>query len=237
MIMTIGQRLRRAMENASLTQKEVAVRTGLEQATVSDIVNDRTNPKFRTVERMVEAIGTTFGEMFDEPRIYLSPRDVETLNRSTELSQRLLANDAAQKALRNTSAPPPPKGELPRGTIIHDPRPRPGDELVHLVNHKIAEEFGRLGARQAFRVTTDTMIGEGILEGDIIYVRPTIAESEADGEIIACRLGGALKVKRLELDLRSGKKTLRNANRHYEDLVVKPGEAFHMIGVVVTAGK
>lgn len=235
MIMTIGQRLRRAMENASLTQKEIAVRTGLEQATVSDIVNDRTNPKFRTVERMVEAIGTTFGEMFDEPRIYLSPRDVETLNRSTDLNQRLLANDAAQKELRGTVLPGTKAEPMRRGDIIRDPRAHRADEVVLLANYKIPEAFVRERARQAYRVLTDTMIGAGILEGDTIYVRTTVADVEADGEIVVCRLNGALKLKKL--DLRGGTRVLRNANRMYDDLTVTGNDTFAMVGIVVTAGK
>lgn len=235
MIMTIGQRLRRAMENADLTQKEVAVRTGLEQATVSDIVNDRTNPKFTTVERMVEAIGTTFGEIFDEPRIYLSPRDVETLNRSTDLNQRLLANDAAQKQLRGGGSPATKAQPARRGDVIRDPRANRADEVVLLANHKIPEAFVRERARQAYRVVTDTMIGEGILEGDIIYVQPTIAEVEADGEIVVCRLNGALKLKKL--DLRGGTRVLRNANLIYTDLTVTETDTFTMIGIIVTAGK
>jgi transcriptional regulator with XRE-family HTH domain len=235
MIMTIGQRLRRAMANARLTQKEVSVRTGLEQATVSDIVNDRANPRFTTVERMVEAIGTTFGELFDEPRIYLSERDTETLTRSTELNQRLLTNDAAQKALRNMGPPKTPKSDQRRGALIHDSRPHPADELVNLVNHKIPEAFVREGARQAFRVITDTMIGAAIHENDIIYIRWKVDVDGADDEIIVCRLNGALKLKRL--DLRGGEKKLQNANPRYTDLVVTDADTFHMIGVVVTAGK
>jgi SOS-response transcriptional repressor LexA len=236
MIMTIGQRLRRAMERADLTQKEVAASARLETTTVNDIVNDRADPRFSTVQRIVEAIGTTFGELFDEPRIYLSPQDVETLTRSIELDQRLLTNDAAQKALRE---PAPAKSFQQRRQpdMIRDARvtKHPADELVPLPNHQIPEKYVRQSARRAFKVITDAMIGAGILEGDIIYVRSTIAELEADGEIIACRLDGALKLKRL--DLRGGDKTLQNANPHYEDLVVKPADAFHMIGVVVNAGK
>lgn len=232
--MTIGRRLRRAMDARDLTQKEIAVRTGLEPATVSDIVNDRTKPKHETVERMVEAIGVTFGELYDEPRLYLSERDVETLKRAADLNQRLVENDAAQKALRDLT-PPPPRPPRRGGDVIHDARRHPADELVSLINFKIPQAFGRENARQAFRVITDSMIGAGIQENDIVYVRWSPYEEAADGEIIVCRLNGALKIKRL--DLRGGRRVLQNANPRYEDLVIGETDTFNMIGVVVTAGK
>ena len=47
----IGQRLRRAMKRAGLTQKELAERTGINEGTVSAIMKGtRKNPRFNTVE-------------------------------------------------------------------------------------------------------------------------------------------------------------------------------------------
>src|SRR5664279_1340436 len=100
--MTIGQRLRRAMERAGLTQKEVALRAGIMTATVSDIVNDRSRPAFDTVERMVRAIGATFGELFDEPRIELPYEDGALVRGFDGLLHRLMENDSAQKAAAKT---------------------------------------------------------------------------------------------------------------------------------------
>ena len=216
--MTIGQRLRRAIERAGLTQREVAARSAIQQATISDILTDRVQPRFATVEKIVEAIGTTFGELFDEPRIQLSPRDVELLSRVMEFHERLLANDARQKEVRGN-------GAAERG---HD-----ADELVNLPNQQIPEHALRAGARRAFRVTTDAMIGDGLLEGAIAYVRPSTDVSAADGMIIACRLNGALNVKRL--DLRGGKVTLENANPRYAPINVTGSDEFTLVGVVIDA--
>jgi len=224
-MMTIGQRLRRAIVNAGLTQREVAARAGLEQASISDILNDHTSPRFVTVERIIAAIGITFGELFDEPRIYLSEKDVKTLSMATELNQRLLANDAAQKALRRT---PHVVRDAPAATD-------PADEVLSLPAEQIPETYFRQGARRAFRVTTDAMIGAGILEGDVVYVRPTVDLANAGGEIVLCRLNGALKVKRL--DARGRWVTLASANPRYSDLVITEADSFTLVGVVVTGGR
>jgi transcriptional regulator with XRE-family HTH domain len=226
--MTIGQRLRRAIERAGLTQKEIAMRAGLEPATVSDIMNDRTRPTFATVERMVVAIGTTFGELFDEPRIYLSEEDAAVAHKFVALLNRLIANDAAQKALRE---PQPARRRRPDQVKDEPVVSRPGDELVLLPNEPITERQFRQGARRAFKVTTDAMIGAGILDGDVVFVRPTVDLASADGEIVVCRLDGALYLKRLEL--RGRQTALLNTNPRYPDIIVRETDSFVLIGVVI----
>lgn len=211
--MTIGQRLRRAIERAGLTQKEIAMRAGLEAATVSDILNDRTRPAFATVERMIGAIGTTYGELFDEPRVLLSVEDALVLQQAVAVLNRLLANDAAKQ----------------EKSIA-----RPGDELLPLPNEPVPERHFRKGARRAFKVTTDAMIGAGILDGDVVYVRPAADVPAADGEVIACRLDGALYVKRL--DLRGGHTVLVSENPRYPPVTVRENDNFLLIGVV-TVGR
>jgi transcriptional regulator with XRE-family HTH domain len=197
--MTIGQRLRRAMARAKLTQKDVANLTGLEQATVSDIVNDRSHPKFRTVEQMVIAIGTTFGELFDEPRIQLSYDDAVLARRFSELLHRLLENDAAQKSITETVATQSHSTRR-RGdastpetqsttTKIRDARILTAShEVQNLPTETIPEPYFRAGARRAFRVLTDSMIGSGILQNALVYVIPTLDIDAADGRVIVCKL-------------------------------------------------
>jgi transcriptional regulator with XRE-family HTH domain len=248
--MTIGQRLRRAMARAGLTQKEVAFRTGLQTATVSDIVNDRSQPAFDTVERMVAAIGTTYGELFDEPQIHLSYEDAAVARSFADVLRRLLENDALQAAIRKTntsirpprrrskpssetSAPTPPSA--PKGTVIRDGPRRirnENHEVGNLPNEPIPEPYYRNGARRAFKVLTDAMIGSGILLGSIIYTSKTIDLNSADGEIIVCTLNGTLYLKRL--DLRSGQKVLESTNPRYPALFVDESDELELIGVMVT---
>ena len=99
--MKIGERLRRAVERAGLTQREVARRSGLEEATVSDLLNGKTRrPAFDSVERVVKAIGTSFSELFDEPRLELSAGDAILAQEFRDLLSRLLQNSATQQEMR-----------------------------------------------------------------------------------------------------------------------------------------
>jgi len=238
MLMTIGQRLRRAMDKAGLSQKEVADRAGLKEDTVGDVVRDKTQPKHDTVERMVKAMETTWGDLYDEPRISLSQEDAETGYKAASLLERILANDAAQKALRAVAARRQQDAQPRRkGDVLRDaPMVRnPADEIRDLPNHQIAERFVRHGARRAFTVVTDAMIGDGILQDDVIHVRPSVDLAAADGEIIVCSLNDIRLLKRL--DLRGGTARLQSANPRYSEIVVTGSDVFLMIGVVVTGGK
>lgn len=238
------------MARAGLTQKEVAFRTGLQTATVSDIVNDRSQPAFDTVQRMVVAIGTTFGELFDEPQIQLSYEDAAVARSFADVLRRLLENDAAQAAIRktNTSARPPRRrskrssetsehtpATARKGTTIRDARRRIRDEnheVENLPNEPIPEPYYRNGARRAFKVLTDAMIESGILLGSIIYTRTTIDLGSADGEVVVCTLNETLYLKRL--DLRGGQTVLESTNPRYPELFVDEVDEFELMGVMVT---
>jgi len=216
------------MERADLTQKEVARRSGLDVGAVSAIVNDKQLPTLKTLGRMVTAIGTTYGELFDEPRIQLSYEDAELSRRFRAFLDRLIENDAAQKPVTDPSDPVEPGPDR-----IRDAGPASqshSHEIEDLPNEPIPEWHYRMGARRAFRVLSDCMMGDGILKGAIIYVRPTIDVGAADGQIIVCILNRIWYLKRL--DLRSQQKTLDNAHPRYPTLVVGDRDDFKMVGIV-----
>lgn len=246
--MTIGQRLRRAMVRRGLTQVEVARRSGLQTATVSDIVNDRSQPSFDTVARMVAAIGTTWGELFDEPQLQLSYDDAAISRDFRDVLQRLLENVAAQALIRERAVAPRKSGQrksrpssvrmsqgAARPDIVRDSPvriPLENHEVENLPNERIPEPYYRQGARRAFRVLTDAMIEAGILQGSILYTRTTQDLASADGEVIVCMLNGTLYLKRL--DLRGQQTTLESTNPRYPTLTVDRDDQFTLSGVVVT---
>ena len=228
--MTIGERLRRAMDRADLTQKEVAERTGLEPATVNEIVNDRSKPKFETVSRIVAAIGVTWGELFDEPQILLSDEHVGLIRRLIEFLSRLVENVSTQKAAMEggVSRATPAAAFPPFGGMLRD-RPLLA-EVQYLPDEKIPEAHYRLGARRAYSVLTDAMIGSGILQGEIVYLIPTLDLGAADGKVVVCKLNGILYLKLI--DLRGGQTTLESSHPRYPTLSVHEHDEFALIGIV-----
>ena len=226
--MTIGQRLRLAIGRAGLTQKEIARRAGLQEATVSDVLNDRIRPSFATVERMVVAIGATFGRIFDEPRVSLSAEDAMLIRDFRDLPDRLLAADAPVTA---ATAPPVRKRTPRRRAVKVAAATADSHEVQNLPAEPIPERYYRMGARRAFAVVTDSMIGDGIVDGSVIYVRPAADIEAADGEIIVCTLNGTRYLKRLSL--RGRRRVLESASPRYPALVVTRGDELALIGVVV----
>jgi SOS-response transcriptional repressor LexA len=234
--MAVGKRLKALMERRGVTQKEVAQRTGMSAGAVNLIVNEKRKPEYDTVERMLGAIGATFGELNNEQRMLLSAHDaailhdaVPALRECVPLLERILTNDAKQKELGTPVIEPrPPRRRKPDPT-------RDGTAFVHEVqvvpNGEIPEWAYRLGARRAYRVLTDAMIGAGILEGAEIYVRISVDRNAADGQIIVCTLNGSTYLKRL--DVRGGQTVLESANTHYPKLTVTDEDDFSMIGIVV----
>lgn len=243
--MTLGQRMLRALERADLTQIELSRRSGVDKYTIGDIVNDRRDPQISTLAKLLSHVPTTWAEFFDEPRIALSSEEVIHLREARDTLDRLLANDAAQKKISHVPAPqadasrrsrrrgktggaPPPTTTKP---AISDRGRRERDEVQPSLE-PIPEWHYREGARRAFTVTTDSMIGAegGILEGATIFVRMSVDVEAADGKIVICVLNGTRYLK--QLDLRGRQTVLVNLNPRYPKLTVTEKDDFALFGVV-----
>lgn len=96
---------------------------------------------------------------------------------------------------------------------------------------------GRLFAQRPdylLRVRGLSMRDAGILEGDLVAVRATA--DARDGQIVVARLGDDVTVKRLAWPGgRAGGQpcVLQAANPDFKDIVVEPGQPFHLEGLVV----
>ena len=76
------------------------------------------------------------------------------------------------------------------------------------------------------------MIGAGIAERDLLFVKPLRSTREATGRVIVCRIDGAEYVK--VLDVRGGRIRLLSRNDRYPPIEVSDGsQAFELVGVVV----
>lgn len=85
------------------------------------------------------------------------------------------------------------------------------------------------GENFALRVRGDSMIEDGIHDGDLVIVRrqPTARR----GQTVVAMIDGEATVKKF---FTQGQKVeLRPANQAMQSIWVEPGQAFHILGVVV----
>ena len=85
------------------------------------------------------------------------------------------------------------------------------------------------GDNFVLRVRGDSMIGDGILDGDLVVVRKQVTAET--GQTVVALLDGEATVKRLVR--RAGRVELHPANPAMTPLVVEDGETFRIEGVVV----
>ena len=222
--MKIGQRLERALDRAGKTQREVAERAKMEEATLSKIIRGKTgSPFFGTIEKIVRAADLTWGELFDEPQMRLSETDASVAREFREVLDRVIDNDAKQRRIIRS-----------RISVIRDAPSREYDEVEELPAEEIPEEYQRLHANRVYRVLTDAM---EILEGSLIFARATQNEEAADGEAVVCRLNGKLFLRRLDRrggrnDARGEQSALfRDPHRSEEGSVLARGHHVHAQGV------
>jgi transcriptional regulator with XRE-family HTH domain len=220
--MKIGQRLGRALQRAGMSQREVADRAKLEEATVSNVITGKTaNPFFSTVDKIVRAAGLTWGELFDEPQMRLSETDARVAREFREVLDRVIDNDARQKRIGRA-----------RTSVIRDAPRREYDDVEELPGEEIPEEYQRVHANRVYRVLTDAM---QILEGSLLFARATQNEEAADGQTVVCRLNGKLYLRRL--DRRGGRTMLEATNPRYSAIRVdRKSDRFALVAVVCEVG-
>ncbi len=94
-------------------------------------------------------------------------------------------------------------------------------DLNHeLIHHPAATFYGR--------VSGDSMIGEGIEEGDILVIDRSL--EPGDGDLAVCCVDGDFTLKRISL--RDGQVWLIPSNESFDPILVTPDCRFEVWGVV-----
>jgi repressor LexA len=89
----------------------------------------------------------------------------------------------------------------------------------------VANELARGNETFALKVKGDSMIEDGIMEGDLVIIRQQ--QTAEDGDIICALIGNEATLKRF---YRKGNEiTLKPANKNYDPIVVTEGE-FRILG-------
>lgn len=234
---TIGDRLREILTEIGISQREAAERAGVDPSTINDIVQNR-RPRVSAdlLKRILDGIGVPIGRFYKEPSLELTDRHAQLAEEFRHFLGEFIAADAAVKAARRQQATVGEKKTSRGGRRVERSRAagrhEPVSDVRNLPNETIPPEYYRRGARLAYQVDSDSMIGAGIYDGSLLYVRPTLDRAAADGQIVICLLNGAEYVKRL--DLRGGQVHLHSENPRYPAMPVDEEEdTFRLVGVVL----
>jgi len=77
--MQIGDKIRKVREAKGLSQKQVAISLGMDQAQYSRIENGKTDPSFSNVTKIAGALGVELSELFKSDDVF---RDVNSYDKS-----------------------------------------------------------------------------------------------------------------------------------------------------------
>jgi len=204
-------RLRSAVAKSGKKHSAVARDAGIAPETLSRILNAvHAQPSFDTVVRIARAVGENVGWLLDERGFALSTEEQRQLRKVVRF-----LDDAVNGASSHRRDTPEPNALPARAPEVEIPR-----------------TFGIRGARIAYEVVGDAMIGAGIADGDLLFVKPTRSTREAGGRVVVCRVDGADFVR--VLDTRAGRTSLLSRNDRYPPMEIAEGTSqFELIGIVV----
>lgn len=241
--MDIAGRLRELLEQRGLTQTRVAELAGLPNETVNRIVTGTTkNPGVLTMAKIARALGVTVGWFLNEKGFEFTPERRADLRRFLAWGEELLKAtqpEAPELQAPNASAvtlgrkPPQRVKRRGRATPVSatDWRESFGDRREE-DEAEIPEQFEKRGANLVFRAEGESMTGEYIADGDLLYVAEEPDPRLARGRIVVCVVSGSPYVKRLELS--GGKVRLISANERFPPMVIDEDQVeWSLVGIVV----
>lgn len=99
----------------------------------------------------------------------------------------------------------------------------------------IPRAYAVRGARVVYQACGESMIGAGITDGDLVFVKPTRTVREAADRIVACRVDGTEHVR--FLTVRGKRVRLLSRHEAYAPIELDTTEmrarSFELIGIVV----
>ena len=175
--MTIGNRIRNARREAGLTQAELAARGCISRSYLAGVEGDRYNPSVETLQKLASALGTSSGALLGErsasgtaAQEASAARLFEQLRREGRLPENLSLLDEPHRV--------PLVGEIACGTPILAEENI--EDYVDLPRH--------IRADYALTCRGESMIGAGIHDGDVVYIRQQ--PEVQNGQIAAVRVDG-----------------------------------------------
>ena len=199
------KRLRDAIARSGRKHSWIASEAGIAPATLSRVLTSRVaHPSFDVVIRVARVLNESVGWLLDERGFTLSSDEQKRLRDVVRFLDDMLL-----------------------GASPHRERPEPN---ALMANTDIPRAYHVRGARLAYETSGDAMSGAGILDGDVVYVRPVRGTREANGRVVVCRVDDAEYVR--VLDVRAGRVRLLSRNERFPPIDVE-SHRFDLIGIVV----
>lgn len=199
----LAGRLRSAIVAMGLTQQAAAKRANVPEETLSRIVTGETkDPRIMTVVKLAAALNVTVGWLLGEKTAPFTNAESEALARAFEILE----------------------GRI-RGRLL-DLQPN----AVAIAHTAVPRGYAARGAKLVYQAQGDSMRESGIVDGDRLFVRPVSDVRQAIDEIVVCRVGGELHVRRLAM--MHARVHLITGNSRCAPIVVDESE-FALVGTVV----
>jgi len=202
------ERLRVAVERSGRKHSAIAREAGVAPETLSRILTaTHHRPNFETIVRIAGAVNENVGWLLEERGFALSSDEQKQLRKAVRFLDDMLTGSAAARRER------PEPNAAPAGV----------SEIPHA--------FRVRGARLIYEASGDSMIGAGIADRDLLFVKPTRSMREAAARVVVCRIDAAEYVR--ILDVRAGTHRLLSRNERYPPMEVPEANRFELIGIVV----
>jgi len=235
--MTLGERIRAAIEAKNLSQAWVAEEAGMTAAALSNIITGVTeNPGFFTVLAIARVIKEPLSAIVDDPRIFWTNEELARLQQTGEW---LVKRTSPEHAGTMLEVPPRRKSRT-KATSVFPVAASSGTVLYpdafEVPKRRIPKRFRELRADAVFSVQGASMTGEGIFPTDLLYVHRTRDVKSALDKIVVCTVDDMILVKRLKT--RGRKLILRSAHRDHKPMTVdEDSSRFRLIGIVVGSSR
>lgn len=231
--MTLGERLRAAIDAKNLTHAWVAAEVGMTKTALSNILTGASkDPSFFTVLAVARVIDEPLSAIVDDPRIFWTN---EELGRLRETGDWLVKRTSPEHAGSPVEIPPRTKGRSTHARVF--PVAAGAGVTLYpdafeLPKKRIPKRYTQLHADAVFSVQGESMTGENILPSDLLYVHRTRDTASAVGRIVVCTLDDMILVKRLKT--RGRKLILESSHPDHKTMTIdEDSSRFRLIGVVV----
>lgn len=199
------ERLRVAVERSGKKHSAIAVAAGVAPATLSRILNARMSPTFDTVVAIAHAVDENVGWLLDERGFALSGDEQRQLRKVVRFLDDVIVGAVHRRDRHEPNAMAAAGADVPR-------------------------LYASRGARLVYEAAGDSMLGAGIADRDLLYVKPTRSTREANGRVVVCRIDGAEYVR--ILDIRAGRTWLLSRGDREPPIEIADGK-LELIGIVI----